>query len=269
MYKVFGQIDQILYDLSYMIWSCTRFLLIWIDLILAAVDYSWSILLWLKSLYLSIQSDIQPRHTTLQPSVFGWGAFGGFEARQTFDLKVSFTWRVKASGLIRSDVVKAMYRFYVTWIRDTFMKRRYMLYCHTSYVCSLVTYHNLTLTLHPNRFQRSFNLPSFGAVHRSSEMTEDIGLGCSWCVFREQDDIISGNSRRFFWGREQWFHSLSSDQSVSISSGWIQKANLSSVLAANYGNLASVSKHHGMVHMEIKTIPKCPHNSGWWNLQVQ
>ena len=83
----------------HMIWWCTRFLLIWIDLILAAVDYSWSIWLWLKFLYLSFQSDIQPHHTSLQPSVFGLGAFGGFEARQTFDLKVSFTWRVKASVL--------------------------------------------------------------------------------------------------------------------------------------------------------------------------
>lgn len=73
---------------------------------------------------------------------------------------------------------------------------------------SLVTYHNLTLTLHSYLMQiidsKEASTCFLGALHQSSEMTEDIGLGRSWFVFFEsrmqyskqlEGDLISGNSR--------------------------------------------------------------------------
>lgn len=166
---------------------------IWIYLILAAVDYSWYIYHWN---YVSIQPSIQPHHTTLQPSVFGRGAFG-FEAGQTFDLKVSFTWRVKASETSGSDVVKVMYTDSMWRGSMTLLLKEGTCYTAIDVMfTSLVTYHNLILTLPSNLSPSNYKFPwSFSLVfyifwlliHQSSEMTEDIGLGGSWFVFWEQD----------------------------------------------------------------------------------
>ena len=196
---------------------CTIHVL-WIYLILAAADYSWYIYYWN---YFSIQPSIQPHHTTLQPSVFGRGAFGGFEAGQTFDLKVSFTWRVKASETSGSDVVKVMYTDSM-WRGSVthFLKEGT---CYTAIdvmFTSLVAYHNLTLTLPSNLSHSNYKFPwSFSLVFDfflavdSSEQRDDGRYRIRRqliCFLRTgyskqlEGDVISGNSC-FFWRRSSDF----------------------------------------------------------------
>lgn len=103
----------------------------------------------------------------------------------------------KLRKLLASDVVTVMYTDSMWRGSVTFLLKEGACYTAIDVMfTSLLTYHNLTLTLPSNLSHSNYKFPwSFSLVfyffwlliHQSSEMTEDIGLGGSWFVFWEQD----------------------------------------------------------------------------------